>query len=726
MSFEPLGTVIEGETWYVQLATTEGVFAYGYKIPTGKLIGDITVELAKLINDDTARGFTAFVRDGTKLFIVDPAGRVDAAGHGFTASFAIGLTDGTRGGGATLLDLTAPAHPALTHTLTLSGSRAAGEAWTITLKAGDIRRSYGQMVRETVPLAEIATALAGKINAAGTGFVASVEGNTLVIVDANTTPTGDSVSFSITSATSTAGSFAKTTALATTRFALAGTSRIGETWTVTIGANAYAYEIESLQVIAAGLAGAINEDTGTGFTAVASGDKLIVTNRLGDAFTAQGAVTPTLRPAGAVEVLRGKDASGKERVPAIDIRIGGVPVTGAIWTLRLEVGGVAYSFDYKITSDHAWQTIATAFADLVNARALQAGSALAGLTAAATADGTLLIADIAGRGLAASVSLVPVAEAAINGGGATTTLVKLVGTPQANELWRLRIGDVADDVVRDLRYEVELGDSVAGVTLANLAQFTTALAWKLNNDPAAARYTAIADGTRIAIVDRNGGAFETRLESGAISRREGYADITLDYSLSATQMQAQLRALYGFDDLVVEAARNSGDVTYTVTFVRNQAGIDQQQIRWTETAQRTGLVPNPDASVNVITATVRNGATVNAGINNLQTVTINPNVTGGTFTLTFRIQNARGEFELFETKPIAYNAGALDVFKLVSPILNPNGATIDVDKDFDFATRTPSRPYTDNFAVRKVGNVFLITFQGAYRSLAIHDIDTRC
>src|SRR5439155_3901621 len=36
----------------------------------------------------------------------------------------------------------------------------------------------------------------------------------------------------------------------------------------------------------------------------------------------------------------------------------------------------------------------------------------------------------------------------------------------------------------------------------------------------------------------------------------------------------------------------------------------------------------------------------------------------------------------------------------------------------------PSKPFTDNVAVRKVGNVFLITFQGQHRNLAIHDIDT--
>ena len=76
------------------------------------------------------------------------------------------------------------------------------------------------------------------------------------------------------------------------------------------------------------------------------------------------------------------------------------------------------------------------------------------------------------------------------------------------------------------------------------------------------------------------------------------------------------------------------------------------------------------------------------------------------------------------SEPIDYNASALDMFMAISPILNPNGATTDIDPDFDRETRTPSKPYTDNVAVTRIGNVFLITFQGEHRDLQIDDIDT--
>ncbi len=53
-----------------------------------------------------------------------------------------------------------------------------------------------------------------------------------------------------------------------------------------------------------------------------------------------------------------------------------------------------------------------------------------------------LEADLVGRDLKASVALKPVAVADVDGGSATTTLVNLLGTPLANETWRLRVGDL--------------------------------------------------------------------------------------------------------------------------------------------------------------------------------------------------------------------------------------------------------------------------------------------
>ena len=191
VSFGAQGTTIEGETWYVLVATPDAVFAYGYKIVAGDDIGDITIALAAAINADTEGGFTAIAPATGGLFIVDRAGRK------LTASFEIGLADGTRGGGAVLLTLAPapipapPADPDPTQTakVTLSGTPAAGEVWNIVLTesvgGNTIEHAYSSQVRDTVPLAEIAAGLAAMINASGTGFVASVVGDTLVVEGAS-------------------------------------------------------------------------------------------------------------------------------------------------------------------------------------------------------------------------------------------------------------------------------------------------------------------------------------------------------------------------------------------------------------------------------------------------------------------------------------------------------------------------------------------------------------
>src|SRR6185369_5741374 len=99
--------------------------------------------------------------------------------------------------------------------------------------------------------------------------------------------------------------------------------------------------------------------------------------------------------------------------------------------------------------------------------------------------------------------------------------------------------------------------------------------------------------------------------------------VDTDASNGINDLTTQLRALYGFNDLTVTEVRNSGDVTYTVSFVRSQAGINFQQMQPVGEAS-AGLLPSPNASVALSTGTTRNGALVNTGVNNLQTVAINP------------------------------------------------------------------------------------------------------
>src|SRR6185436_10139984 len=116
-----------------------------------------------------------------------------------------------------------------------------------------------------------------------------------------------------------------------------------------------------------------------------------------------------------------------------------------------------------------------------------------------------------------------------------------------------------------------MGQTLAGIA-ATLASMINA------DDLHGLRYTAIAVGTKLFIVDRKGGSFETRLETGLVTRAEGYAEVEMAYGLSATDFETRLKALYGFDGIKVESSVENGATTYTITFVRQQAGIDYQQI----------------------------------------------------------------------------------------------------------------------------------------------------
>jgi Ca2+-binding RTX toxin-like protein len=719
----PSAQPVIGETWRVMIGTTPYIHVVQSVGGVAQSIASIVSALAAKINAGPVNGYTAFT--DVNVLVITRADNAAITAPTFAVTPAASIA----------IDSATPTSRIVS--FGASGTPVTGETWYVMLQTASGDVAYGITVGALLnlgagpgvvdTLAEITSELAKSINAnAAAGYRAVADGLQLFIID----PAGRSfsASFEIGRPGGIRGGSAQLAAAPAKVLTMAGSAEIGETWSValTFGGVTRAYGhlvaagAQTPAQIAASLAAAINADLSAGFTAVADGGKLIIANREGETFTALGFGTPKLVPAGAVQVADAEDEAGGESVHAVEVNLavlnGGSLVAGATWLLQLELGGQAYTLEHLITGSDSLASIEAAFAAQINSPAAQAaGSPFAGLHASITAAGTLVVVDLAGRDVSASVALKPVAQAAIDGGSATTTVVDLIGTPEQDEVWRLRVGN--------LIYSITIGS-----TPQTLAQLASAFASQLNTDatPGAARYTALVDGTRIIIVDREGGVFDTRIDAGNISRYEGHADIQLEYGLSESDMEDELRELYGFaaNDLMVTAVTADGATTYTVSFVRGEAGVDFQQIQPVGEAS-AGLLPSPNASVALSTGTIRNGALINNGVNQLQTVTINPNVTGGSFTVWFRIQNASGEFDMFETAPIAYNASALEFYKALSPILNPNGSTIDIDPEFDRVTRDPSKPYTDNFAVQKVGNVFIVTMQGAHRDLRIHDVDTR-
>ena len=65
-----------------------------------------------------------------------------------------------------------------------------------------------------------------------------------------------------------------------------------------------------------------------------------------------------------------------------------------------------------------------------------------------------------------------------------------------------------------------------------------------------------------------------------MTRRVGEASIKLSVELSAAEVRERLVLLYGFGDIEVIEQRQAGNVTYIISFVDEQGGIDFEQIEW--------------------------------------------------------------------------------------------------------------------------------------------------
>jgi Ca2+-binding RTX toxin-like protein/phage tail sheath gpL-like len=706
------GTPSEGETWQVTLGGTDFSVLVD---PTDNTLDstdddiitldEIAAALAASINDNASSGFIA-TADGATLAIVNTTAA-------FITSFEI------------LPRSLAVEDTVTTLTATMVGTPINNETWYLVLAAGTDFTTYSVLLDPTdnsvdttdddvITLAEIAAAFAAAINGDSTDYTAVISGDDLVVVNR----AGDGFTANLAKSLvdeSVAGSLLVDAATATNgRVVLSGTPEAGEVWTVSIDGQdnnvvigaSYDFDgvttvVDTLDEIARALAVEINANALPDFTASYLGDTLIIVNRSGVEFSVTETINPIQRPAGALDI------NNTDALTSIN-RLSGTVIEGVVWTIILGLGDNSSSFSYQVGASDSLADIAAALALDINTNS--------DIRFTAASEGELLI--IVNRaGNSFTVDLETTSNGTLEFTETGTTTVDLQGTPVAGENWRilLTVGDT-NPVTTTLTYTVGSGDS--------LSDIAAALAAQINADAATTDFTAVSDGNRLAIVNRAGDIFTTELEAQHVTRGQGYATVNLDYELSAAEVQSRLQILYGIDGIRVVESRENNNVTYRVSYIGEQAGIDYDALEWAEDRENSGLIASEGASVDVKVTTLVDGGTDNSHLNNIQTVTVNSNVDGGSFTLSFLLPDANGELVEVVSAPLAWDATALDMYKVLSPILNPNGSTIDIDPEFDRTTRDPSKPYTDNVAVTKYGNVFHITFQGEYRGLLIHDIDT--
>jgi Ca2+-binding RTX toxin-like protein len=210
--------------------------------------------------------------------------------------------------------------------------------------------------------------------------------------------------------------------------------------------------------------------------------------------------------------------------------------------------------------------------------------------------------------------------------------------------------------------------------------------------------------------------------------------LSLGYDAPKTPAERLQDALNGLfpnsTGIRVEEYRDSfKTVTYTITFGGEFAGRNMNELQWDRVFESTGagLVAAAESSVNVEVFTKRDGRDTPVP-NNVQTFTVDAD--GGTFTLEFQLDEARVNAIrrgsegvkpsylptiLSDTSvaiaAVAFDISADELAKYLDPILNPNNSDGDL-------------PHTKNFALVKVGNVFLITFQGEHRGSRVASVNT--
>ena len=476
------GTPVLNEIWKVTIAGVEFEVTIGETV--GSMVVDTLPEIAQALAERINTSSSAAVADLTAAALGDTLLVVNRAGAAPAVSFDITLVDGNPAGAAAIDSATAGAR-----VVTLTGSPAVGNVWTVKLNVGGGVSTHSYTIQYD-SLATIAAALASKINVAGTGYTATVAGSVLTI---NKTAGTFTQTGSITpSSASSGGTISQnTTAASSTTVTLGGASIGGEVWNLVLNDGtasqtfSYTVQPDSLAHVAAALAIAINESAdliAADFTATAEGSTLVIVKRNGGAFTAAFTVTPlgSLLPA---EISSATTAT---------LTLGGTPVAGEVWSLTLDDGSAVTNHSYTALANDTLASIASALAADVNARAATEFTAT-------PSDASLLITNSLKE--FKTFASVTAAGAFSGGANATTTIALLSGTPKVGDRWtvRLAIGVDATSHGFTVTNGSTLDDIAAGLAAAI-------------NGQAAADFTAAAEGSLLLITNRAGTSFQTGFE----------------------------------------------------------------------------------------------------------------------------------------------------------------------------------------------------------------------
>ena len=198
--------------------------------------------------------------------------------------------------------------------------------------------------------------------------------------------------------------------------------------------------------------------------------------------------------------------------------------------------------------------------------------------------------------------------------------------------------------------------------------------------------------------------------------RPGSLGVVLDVRFSSVQIQQHLEYIYGFGNVAVSLiSTGDGAKTYGIEFIGQLAGADVAPIRWADPGP-INLVANGDlGTINAGEINLPNANSNKAGIEVGTRTSAEKDPSGGNTQQFLEIVNAdRGTFTITlldqATAPLPFGVTLEKLIDALQPILNPNNSD-------------PSKPFTNNFDIVKIGNRFLLTFKGEHRDLSIAGVD---
>ena len=318
------GAATVGEVWNLTLKNATGTVTlstHSYMVKSSDTLASIAAALAANINAAAPAEFTAF-NEGSTLIIVSRSGSAFSLVHSVAA---VGTVQ------------TGIATSATRTTTNLSGATPVEhETWQVLLTTREVTPTTTQTINRTIShtvtngetLADVVAELAAAINAdPSADFVATASSNQLVIYNRTgqsfTTsfqilPAGGAAIDATVASTTTVGfngapvagekwilslllpAIAPVNSIASglttsSKMTLTGAPHVGDLWTVLLTVNGstqkFSYTVDDkpaldlLADIAAGLAAIITANPPAGFTAVAIGADLTITNSAGKAFT---------------------------------------------------------------------------------------------------------------------------------------------------------------------------------------------------------------------------------------------------------------------------------------------------------------------------------------------------------------------------------------------------------------------------------------------------------